>query len=160
MWWQLIKLWFLIISVFLAVCAMADGTDINKQKDCIGPLRQVLVAGKYSGSLDCSLVNIVIQKIGKIAIPAKSYTIYDLRYKTIPPDGLVSHGGQKILVIMNDQEYVGQYSLSPPPMHNMHIRGSSIYLDIPKKNGNRVRFDESGPPAKAFIDEEVVTLSR
>ena len=97
---------------------------------------------------------------GIIHTARHAYAVLDFRYWTKPINGGVSHGGQRILIIEDGRHFVGQYALSPPPSHFVSILGKSILIDVPKEHGNIITFTESGPPPRAYLDQEPVLFSR
>lgn len=150
----------LAMLMMLKTSVSAESIETKESASCFGSIYHALVEGGYSGSTDCQSSKFVIRKIGEIVTLSKIYTIYDLQYKTVPSPGLVSHGGQKILVFGGSNVYLGQYPLSPPPVHNMRIHGTSIYLDVSKKLGNQISFKSAIPPDKAYIDGELITFTK
>lgn len=148
-----------LIFITAALLCPYSFASSPKSSWCFGTLGAILVAGNYSGELNCEQISITLHKIGVIEATPKTYEIYNLIYKTITQDGYPPHGGQKILLFSNKQ-YVGQYSLSSPPFHGLSIDAKSIVIDIQKEKGNRINFDENGPPRSVFIDEDTVKLSK
>jgi hypothetical protein len=154
----MLKAYFIIIlgTVFL-LSLPTFGSDTTKQKDsisCFGEIGPILSAGGYSGDLNCDSIQVEISKVGTITISSNAYAVYDLRYRTIHSAGMVVHGGQRIIVILNGKTYLGQYSLSPPPLHKVTIEGNSIFIDVPPQNGNKITIGKSGPPVSAFLDQD------
>ena len=149
------------VSLLLPGMAVCDGVGTHKNSNaCFGDIAKILSVGGYSGDLDCTSVHVDIRKVGSINVGADTYTVYDLRYQTIPSPGLVAHGGQKIIVILNGNTYLGQYSLSPPPLHMVTIKGDSIFIDVPAKNGSEIAIGNDGPPSSAFLDQDDADFSK
>lgn len=150
-----IRAYLFVALVLTATVRETNAADMNGSGDCFGSLRNALAVGGYTGGLDCNSVNVKIIKVGTLHVSSKSYTVYDLRYRTVPIMGGSPHGGQRILFLLNDKIYLGQYSLNTPPMHDLRIKGSSIYmLDVPSEHGNKISIGKNGPPKNIYIDQD------
>jgi hypothetical protein len=156
----LVKRILVIVWLALAFCGTSSAEEELQKGDhaCFGKLAKPLAEGGYSaGSVyDCSDVTLKIKKVGDIAVKGRKFSIYFLRYKTIPKSWGVAHGGQRILVFENDKSYIGQYSGFLA--NHVYIRGTSVYLDVPKEYGDHISFEGGGPPAQAHVDGYVVDL--
>lgn len=150
-----IRVCFIFLLVLLAVANTANATDKTSSGYCFGTLRAALSVGGYTGGLDCSTVHVKMRKAGMITILSDKYTVYDLRYQTIPVDGTAVHGGQRIIIILNGKTYLGQYSLDTPPFHKISVKGHSIFINVSAEHGNRIKIGKNGPPSKVFLDQNV-----
>lgn len=142
------------------VAAVVCGCNGQARADCFGDLRDALSRGGYTGGLDCNLVDIKVHKVGRVTVNDASFEIYDLQYKTISKEQLPAHGGQRLLFFKSPNTYVGQYSVSTPPALAFRIEGKAVLLNVPESSGNKVELTAKGPPEKAFLNEEVVTLNK
>jgi hypothetical protein len=121
--------------------------------ECMSGLRQSLVEGGFSGPLVCSKSDATFVLVGRTN--KSRYSIYDYRYRFLPKNGNVMHGGQRI-VIFQGARYVGQYSLSPPPYNSVSVCGSHV---IVKSQDGKERYSldfSEQPPSEAFVDGEIL----
>lgn len=125
--------------------------------DCMAGLRTSLIEGDFSGPLVCSKVDATVVLVGHTR--EDKYSIYDYRYRFLPEDGSIMHGGQKIIVFQ-DSKYIGQYSLSPPPYSTISICGSRVFVES-RDGGGTYSLDLSvRPPNEAFVDGEIIIFYR
>lgn len=128
-------------------------------RSCFQNIESTLRSGGYSGPSDCSRANIKLHKVGAITFrDGNVFTVYDMVYRLSARSGGPEHGGQRLIFINKAGVYVGQYSLSPPPFHNVRLIRHRLLLDVPAKDGRAVIIGENGPPKAAFLDREVVYL--
>jgi hypothetical protein len=81
------------------------------------------------------------------------YEIYSLIYKTIPEQDEAVHGGQRVLIFKDNMKYIGQYSLDTPPFYKVTVRNHSIYINVPKKHGNKIEITGRGLPNEAWLNQ-------
>lgn len=145
------------ILICTAAAWLIGPAVVEPKSECLLGLRKSLIAGGFSGPLVCSRSDATFVLVGKTS--KNRYSIYDYRYKYMPKNGSVMHGGQKI-VVFKDTRYVGQYPLSPPPYNSISIRGSRVIIHY--GDGKDLSyFDFSKrPPRSAFIDGEIITFYR
>lgn len=123
---------------------------------CLGGMKGALTKGHFSGPLVCSS-DADFMLVGKTTGPTP-YSIYDYRYRYTPPDGNVTHGGQRLLVFRGD-EYLGQYSMNPPPYTVVTVSGA--YATLSKHGAETVMADFSkGPPDSIYFDGETEAFYR
>jgi hypothetical protein len=123
-------------------------------------LRATLIAGGYSGDTDCTSVKASMRKIVAESVGGFPFTVYDLIYKTIPQGFGAAHGGERLLFFKDDQ-YVGQYDLSPPPLSAPTVEGGHIVLEgLPKSEGNVIHLEKNKLPSKVWIGGFVVELAK
>ena len=134
-----------------ATCAVAAAG----RNDCLAGKTQALLHGHFSGPIVCSPSGATFRLVGT----PNGYAIYDYRYRFLPYEGAtVMHGGQRLLVF-HGGEYVGQYSMSPPPDTTITVSGSYVLLS--KRGAGSVTVDFSmGPPSKIHFDGETEGLHR
>ena len=128
--------------------------------DCFGTLRDSLAKGGYSGSLDCTSIRTKLTDVGTLTASSNTYAIYDFRFETIPIDGGVSHGGQRIFVFSNDRTYLGQYPLSPPPFHTISVTNHAVHLDALSDSKETLEFEGGVPPQRVLLDGESIQFER
>jgi len=121
----------MLISIIPIFLFSPHSYVVRTHPDCFGELRSSLVAGGYTGGVDCRTIKVNIMKAGYI-LGKNKYQIYSLVYKT---HTLSPHGGQRILVFHN-QRYIGQYKLDTPPFYKIVADGS----DIAVYSNNKMRY--------------------
>jgi hypothetical protein len=147
-----------VITLVLIISgASAATTERLEDFACYGELQKPLFESGYVGG-DCIGVKVKIKKVGDISVKGSKFSVFDLRYKTIPEPGTSARGGERILTIEDNKTYVGQYYLPSVPGCKMHIQGQTLYLDVPKEYGDHISFEGGGPPAQAHVDGYVVDL--
>jgi hypothetical protein len=139
---------FIAIALWSPIAGAADDPK------CLA-MQKAMVEGHFSaGSLICSKED---AQLGMTA-GSERYSIYDYRYRFLPSGGQVLHGGQRLLVFRG-HDYIGQYSMSPPPYAAVTVRGS--YLVLSKEGAETVMVDFSmGPPASLYFDGETEGFGR
>lgn len=148
----------LVVLLFLVCTEGGVPPPAFASSDCMQGLRTALIAGGYSGSMDCSSVKFEIRKVVVKSGSNFPFSVYDLKYRTIPQGLEVAHGGERLL-IFKDEKYVGQYVLSPPPFSAPTIIGDEILLEgMPVTDGNVIRLTKNELPSKAWIDGFIVEL--
>jgi hypothetical protein len=81
----------------------------SQAEECLKGLRTALIAGGFSGSVDCLHDQLSIRKIGTLSVREHGFTVYDYRYALAPAcDDCAIHGGQRVL-IFDRGRYLGQY---------------------------------------------------
>lgn len=127
--------------------------------ECLVASYEDLIDESFSGSLVCSArdASFEFTLVGRTA--GDRFAIYDYRYRYLPPNGNVMHGGQKIVIFQNGK-YLGQYSLSPPPYNTLSVNGTSAVIH--GRNGPEIfEIDLSrNPPSEAFVDGEIILFYR
>lgn len=146
------------ISMTLAIFLyITGGHSSHNSEQCLGGMKHALENGKFTGPLVCEKNNYSFNMIGRTK--GNEYTVYDYRYRYIPKNGNIAHGGQKV-VIFRKNIYVGQYNLTPPPYAIMAMNGSELMIKFPDSERG-VKVDLStNLPSKIFADGETVTLYR
>ena len=123
----------------------------KKAHDCLGSLRAPLTKGDMSGLFDCQDGDIKIRFLGRTT-GRTPYRIYDWRYTGYGNPGTAVHVGERILLFDDQLTYVGQYLL--PGWYRVTVRGSSIRINAPAKDGNVLKLDGPHPPRYAWLDGE------
>jgi hypothetical protein len=133
-------------------------TRADDFKSCSLPYGAILLEGGFSGLSKCNTGTFQAKEVGKIAISGNTYSILDYRYRTGPNSNGGAHGGQRILVVEDGRNYMGEYVVGTPPFFTVTVRGASVFIDGPQKYGNEIRFDKDGPPHQAYLAGDLVSL--
>lgn len=129
---------------------------------CLGELKRALIAGGFSGSVDCAHDRLSVREIGRVHIRERRFIVYDYTYKLRPVcDGCAVHGGQRIL-IFDRRRYLGQYKTD---FARVSLDGDKIIFRPSLKLGSRVqtyvvRVTYRGVPKRVFADGEMVSFFR
>lgn len=145
------------ILICVAAAWLMGPAAANPTPECLLGLRESLIEGGFSGPLVCSKSDATFVSVGRTS--EDRYSIYDYRYRYLPKNGNVMHGGQKI-VVFQGAGYIGQYSLSPPPYNPVSVCGAHVIVKS-KDGKDRYSLDFSEqPPHEIFIDGEILTFYR
>jgi len=124
---------------------------------CLSDMRDSLVRGHFAGPLICSPRDASFRRAGRTAVTG--FSIYDYRYRFLAVRGGVMHGGQR-LIVFRGRDYIGQYSLSPPPFLTVAVKGTHVLLQIPGTH-ETVRLDFSRkPPGRIFAHGQIAAFAR
>jgi len=136
-------------AVALAALCMFIAPATANAGTCLPHLRAILLAGGFSGSLDCHHDQLSAKRIGTLTTGQHRFTIYDYRYKLAPacPECAV-HGGQRV-IFMRDGRYLGQIK---PDGVWLSIRKNRLILTPdptfdPDDQPTVLRFSPNGPPS-------------
>ncbi|MDH4743914.1 hypothetical protein OMP43_07790 [Sphingomonas sp. CBMAI 2297] len=156
----------MILSTFAAMILSlwsihGPAADDRSGAKCLKGLAPALIAGAFSGSIDCGRDQIAVRKIGNIRAGGRSFAIYDYRYKLRPvcPE-CASHGGRRIIV-MTHGRYIGQYGVLDYGVR-VTIRGGKLILSPAVGDSfagaapAAVRFSTGGPPKRIFFEEPII----
>jgi len=145
------------ILISVAAAWLMGPAEANPKSECMAGLRESLIEGGFSGPLICSKTDATFALIGRTK--ESDYSIYDYRYRFMPKNGSVMHGGQRIIVFLGTK-YIGQYSLSPPPYNPMSVCGSRLIVKSRDgKDTYSLDFSDR-PPNEVFVDGEILNLYR
>jgi hypothetical protein len=129
----------------------ASSTPTRQPIPCMAGMHDALIRGRFTGPLVCSKANASFVLVGRTT--GRQFSIYDYRYRYLPPHGNVMHGGQKIIVF-HGKAYVGQYALAPPPFVEMVVKGADVELRT-RSSRDAVRLNLSrNPPPKILVNGE------
>lgn len=150
-----VALWTLLATaVFLAVPASAATVH------CLNGLGPALVAGGFSGSVDCQRDQLSIRYVGQVRKFGRIFSVYSNRYELKPPcPECAVHGGHRV-IFMSHGRYVGQYRSD---FVRATIRQGDLVLvptDPHSGEAVTVRFTRDGPPKELWVDGEVITFFR
>lgn len=106
--------------------------DVFRNDRCPAGLRETLERGGFSGGIYCDEPDAEAKfaLVGSAETSKGKYTVYDYRYRFLPDGGNVWHGGQRLILIRNN-EYIGQFVLSPPPPATIKLSSSKLTLSKP-----------------------------
>lgn len=141
----------LLMAVAQVMISVASGCDFAStdfdRKDII----KILKSGDFG-----SVINqkVKFDKIGEIAILDKCYEIFTYEYSFKPTGGTAIHSVQRLFVISNNQ-YVGTYDIDDIPLK---INGNVVEFSGTEDVGNKIVFDNDGPPKKVYLNGEVKYL--
>ena len=123
------------------------------------------MAGKFSGSVDCTQDRLSSRLIGHLKSDGHSFTIYDYHYELKPvcPECAV-HGGQRIIVL-RDGVYIGQYkpdSVSAKIVHGKLVLTPVGDTDLPDKYRQPaiVSFTSRGPVSTVWVEGQNIGFFR
>lgn len=139
-----------VVAAWLIGPAIARPTS-----ECMLGLRKSLVEGGFSGPLVCAKSDATFVLVGRTN--QGRYSIYDYRYRFLPKNGNVMHGGQRI-VVFQGARYIGQYSLSPPPFNSVSVSGSRVIVKSSDRNYEYSLDFSRQPPRRAYIDGDLLTF--
>jgi hypothetical protein len=147
------------LIVLLSGNVAATGVpSVFRADGCPAGLRETLERGGFSGEVFCDKQHGQFSLIGVTATSAAKYTIYDYRYRFLPENGNVWHAGQRMIIIRNN-EYFGQFILSPPPDTTIELNGTKLTLSKPDVEVASVDL-VNGVPSEIFFDGDVMHLQR
>ena len=153
-----ITIWTAIVLLCGSDGAVRRGPSVFQNDTCPVGLRETLERGGFSGVAFCGKPN-AEAKFTLVGIAATSdgrYTVYDYRYRFLPEDGSVWHGGQRMIIIRNN-EYLGQFVLNPPT--TVTLRGTKLTLSKP--DVERISVDLARRvPNEILFDGDVMHLER
>ena len=150
-----VALWTLLVSLaFPGAAATAAETQ------CMNGLKPALVAGGFTGSVDCRNDQLSIRYVGEVRSFGRTFKIYANRYALKPPcPECAIHGGQRIIFMEHDR-YVGQYKSD---FVHVTMRRGNLVLVPPKSDSEppvTVRFTQDGPPKLLWVDGEIISFFR
>jgi len=143
-------------AALLVLSSPAEPQD-EASKGCFAGRREPLIAGGFSGSMDCSVGSSTFRLAGR---PGDGhYAVYDYRYSFMPEHGAVMHGGQRVIVF-KDADYVGQYGLNPPPYASVSVRDARLLIRTEDEFDEPPLDFSDGPPPRIFVGGNVLHLFR
>ena len=142
----------LIILFFLALDT--SSAEMPSTSPCLDGKMSALKQGGFSGPLLCDGKGVTFRFVGKLNADT-TYLIYDYRYRFKPVDGMVYHGGQKLIVFDITGKYLGQYALTPPPNFELTVVGDQVKVRVKGVYKGAIEFI-GGPAPNAHIDDEKI----
>jgi hypothetical protein len=152
-----VALWTLLVwAAFPGASATASAAR------CMNGLTPALIAGGFSGSVDCQHDHLSVRYVGQLRRFGRTFKIYSNHYKLKPvcPECAI-HGGHRIL-FMERGHYVGQYRSD---FVQAIIRHGNLVL-VPTDRSDpacvpvTVNFTRNGPPKELWADCEIITFFR
>ena len=142
----------LLLSLVFAGAANAATTA-----RCLKVLAPALVAGDFSGSVDCQRDQLFVRHVGHVREFGRTFEIYSYRYRLKPqcPECAV-HGGHRI-IFMEHGRYVGQYrsDFSRVAIRDGHL---AFLTDSPDARWVTVMFTAKGPAKSQWDGGEVLSF--
>jgi hypothetical protein len=132
-------------------------SGVFQNDGCPEGLRETLQRGGFSGEVFCDKPNAEFSLVGVAHTSAAKYTVYDYRYRFLPEGGTAWHGGQRIIILRNN-EYLGQFVLSGPRA-NVKLRGTKLTLSKPDVEPVSVDLT-NGVPSSVLFDGDVMHFER
>lgn len=122
---------------------------------CMLGLRNALIEGHFTGPLVCSRKYATFELIGRTA--GRGFSIYNYIYAYKYKDMNTAHGGQKMVIFL-DNKYYGQYMLLPEV--TIAVQGKYVVLQG-DSDRNKVTLDFSRkPPSEILVNGEPETFYR
>jgi hypothetical protein len=147
-----------VIVLFCGGGAWHSILSVSQNDGCPVGLRETLERGGFSGAIFCDKPNAEFSLVGIVVTSQAKYTVYDYRYRFRPEHSSVWHGGQRMIIIRNN-EYLGQFVLSPPPVTTIKIHGTTVTFSKPNVEEASVDLAK-GVPAHIFFDGDLIDLER
>ena len=127
---------------------------------CMGGLGPALVAGGFSGSIDCKRDKLSLRFVGKVRKFGRTFSIYAQRYRLKPvcPECAV-HGGQRI-IFMERGRYAGHYRADST---TLLVRKGNVILastGVAYAKPAIVGFSAKGPATRQWDGAEVLEFVR
>jgi hypothetical protein len=149
-----------LLKVLLPLFGLVVFAENASAAECLKGLRPALVAGGFSGSVDCHRDQLSVRYVGQVIKFSRTFEIYSYRYRLKPvcPECAI-HGGQRI-VFMERGRYIGQYASD---FVQVAIRSGNLILqrtDFPDPKPVEVRFTAKGPPKKLWDGGDVLAFFR
>lgn len=152
------------IALRLLVCGLAAWAAIGSAKaaPCLNGLKRALIAGHFSGSVDCGRDHLTVREIGRVRIRERKFIVYDYTYKLRPAcEGCAIHGGQRIL-IFDRGRYLGQYQTN---FARVSMSGGKLIFRPSEMFEQRaqtsvVKITYRGVPKRILADGEDVSFFR
>jgi hypothetical protein len=147
-------------AAFLTASLLACGPVSRAQGGaCLGGLKPILVAGGFTGSVNCQRDQLAVRRVGEVVSRGHRFTIWAYRYQLalMCPECAI-HGGRRTLVL-RDGKYLGQYqtnfdeariargALILTPVHPPYAPGDSM-------RSVAVRFTAKGPSDLVHVGGE------
>lgn len=126
---------------------------------CLNGLGPALVAGDFSGSVDCQHDELSVWHVGHVREFGRTFEIYSYRYRLKPPcPECAVHGGHRI-IFMKYGRYVGQYrsDFARVAIRDGHL---AFLTDSPDAKWVTVEFTAKGPVKSQWDGGEVLSFVR
>ena len=143
----------------LVSAPLAGASATAAAPQCMKGLVPALVAGGFSGSIDCKHDKLTVRYVGQVRKFGRTFSIYSNRYKLKPacPECAV-HGGHRIIFMMRGH-YLGQYRAD---FSDVTIRDGRLFLRayLPHAKPVEVKLAANGPPQQQWDGDEVLQFFR
>jgi hypothetical protein len=136
-----------------------SGSAVSAAAPCLNGLGPALLAGGFSGSIDCENDHLSVRYVGLVQKFGRTFQVYAYRYRLKPacPECAV-HGGQRVIFIERGR-YVGQYK---PDFMEVATRHGELIFKPTEGWGDpvTVEFTLDGPPKRLWVGGEVLGFFR
>jgi len=138
--------------------AFAGAANPASTDRCLNGLRPALVAGGFTGSVDCLNDRLSVRYIGRVQKLGRTFQIYSYRYRLKPvcPECAI-HGGQRI-IFMESGRYVGQYRSDFVQVFTRH--GDLVLVPGEPGAPVTVKFTRDGPPEWVWVGGDIIQFGR
>lgn len=147
------------LSPLLLPVIFAGATTAATSARCLNGLAPALVAGNFSGSVDCQRDQLVILHVGRVREFGRTFEIYSYLYRLKPPcPECAVHGGHRI-IFMEHGRYVGQYRSD---FSRVAIRDGLLAFraNSPDAKWVTVMFTRKGPAKSQWDGSDVLSFFR
>lgn len=146
-----------VLILFVSL-ALAGAAAPSLATECLVGLRPALLAGGFTGSVDCQGDQLSVRYVGQVQKFDHTFQIYAYRYRLKPvcPECAV-RGGQRIIFIERGH-YVGQYK--PDFVQAAVQHGELVLVPTGSEEPVTVQFTRDGPPNTLRVDGEVLSFFR
>jgi hypothetical protein len=126
--------------------------------ECLNGLGPALLAGGFTGSVDCQNDKIFVQNVGKVRKFDRVFQIYSYQYQLKPACADCAVHGEQRLIFMERGRYIGQYK---PDFVQATLRnGELVLVPAGPEAPVTVQFTKDGPPRTLWVDGEVIRFFR
>jgi hypothetical protein len=140
-------------AVFALLGSLAFASVASSAAPCVNGLGPALLAGGFSGSIDCQNDQLSVRYVGQVQKFGRTFQIYAYQYRLKPvcPECAI-HGGQRI-IFMERGRYVGQYK--PDFMQVTTRHGDLVFMPTEgARESVTVEFTRDGPPKRLWVGGE------
>lgn len=147
---------FLPVLLSLIFFGASNASSMDR---CLKGLGPALVAGSFSGSVDCQRDKLSVWHVGHVREFGRTFEIYSYRYRLKPtcPECAV-HGGHRV-IFMEHGRYAGQYrsDFARVAIRDGHL---TFLSDSPDAKWVTVKFTAKGPAKSQWDGGEVLSFFR
>ena len=148
-----------LVLVF-GLLAFANASGAASVPQCLNGLRPALIAGDFSGSVDCWHDQLTLNHVGYVRKFSRTFEIYSYHYLLRPAcRECAVHGGHRI-IFMERGRYIGQYRSD---FARVTIRNGQLILQqtgFPGAVPVTVRFTPNGPAKTQWDGADVLDFFR
>lgn len=148
-----------ILCLSFGLLAFGGTASPAATTQCLNGLRPALMAGGFSGSVDCRHDLLKVRHVGKVRAFGRTFSVYSYRYQLAPVcRECAFHGGQRI-IFMERGRYIGQYRSDFVRATIRH--GSLVFMpEDASERPSTLKFTRRGPPDRFWADGEELSFFR